>query len=83
MGLGFILVAGIGRSIYLIDAPFHQPLVHRPNISLPPVRLPTTTTTMSTVPRPPFKVQDETVTLFDPSRATPPLATFRDTPAES
>jgi poly(3-hydroxybutyrate) depolymerase len=70
MGLGVVLLASIGLGIYLVHLPAQQRFVPRLDTRLPHVRLSTTTTT--TVPQPPFRVQDETVILSDPSRATPP-----------
>ena len=70
--LGSVLFAGIGLTLYLVDDLGSQHRsVHRAQMgtSLRRVGLSTTTTT---IPQPPFRVQDETVTLYDPSRDTPP-----------
>jgi pimeloyl-ACP methyl ester carboxylesterase len=72
-GLGIVLLAGVGLSVYLIDLRFQHRPVDSPHVDSSRRHLDlSTTTTTATIPQPPYVVQDETVTLFDPRRITPP-----------
>jgi len=74
---GAVLVAvtsavNVGGARAIDDARTVPATVTEPTTSPPPsTTTTTTTTTTGSAPGPPYSVDDETITLFDPSRATP------------
>jgi fermentation-respiration switch protein FrsA (DUF1100 family) len=70
LGLLALLVIGLG-SFALSEPSEHHPSTSAHETASPHGVVTPTTTTTTTAPGPPFRIQDATITLTDPSRATP------------